>query len=390
MKIVFVSNLFPDTAEPYRGLDNSNLLHYLSRHCTVRVISPRPTRPLAFGGKTPRRVPCLVDAQFEPQYPTALYIPKVGSAFNHLLFARAIRQPLAELRKSFPFDTILCSWIYPDGCAVARVARRNGIPFVISAQGSDVHVYLRMAFRRRLITAAANASAGVITRSRKLADLLNEAGVARERLHAAYNGVDLRTFCPGDRKTARLALGLSSDEPTILFIGNFLQIKNPLLLVTAHAELCRRMEARCRLVMIGDGPLRRQARRKAKSVGTLGQIAFVGRQPPALVARYMQAADLLCVSSDNEGVPNVILEAFACGLPVVASRVGGIPEVLCHDFLGCLVEPSRPEALARVLAQTLPHKHDTARIIQHAQQFSWEATAKAYFDVLKAATPPET
>ena len=385
MKIVFVSNLFPDTAEPYRGLDNSSLLQYLSRHCAVRVISPRPARPLAFGGKTPRRVPCLVDAQFEPQYPTALYIPKVGSAFNHLLFARAIRQPLTELRKSFPFDAILCSWIYPDGCAVARVARRNGIPFVISAQGSDVHVYLRMAWRRRLITAAANASGGVITRSRKLADLLLEAGVEGARLRTVYNGVDLRTFCPGDRKTARAALGLPPDEPIILFVGNFLRIKNPLLLVTAHAELCRRRETRCRLVMIGDGPLREQAQRKAETSGTEGQIAFAGRQSPALVARYMQAANLLCLSSDNEGVPNVILEAFACGLPVVATRVGGIPEVLGHDFLGCLAEPANPEALARGLAITLTRKTDTARIVQHAQQFSWEATAKAYFDVLKAA-----
>ena len=91
---------------------------------------------------------------------------------------------------------------------------------------------------------------------------------------------------------------------------------------------------------------------------------------------------MLAVPSRNEGVPNVILEAFACGVPVVASDVGGIPEVLAHDFLGRLVEPDNRDALIAGLHATLSGPPDQTRIHNHARQFSWERTAAAYHDIL--------
>src|SRR5213075_2894096 len=100
------------------------------------------------------------------------------------------------------------------------------------------------------------------------------------------------------------------------------------------------------LVMIGDGPLAEKARQLAGRIGTRAQVVFAGRHDPASVARHMQAADVLALPSWNEGVPNVILEAFACGLPVVASRVGGIAEVLDQPALGTLVAAGNCDALA--------------------------------------------
>ena len=390
MKVAFISNLFPDSTEPYRGLDNSVLLQHLSpaapqrseggRDCEIRVIAPRPALPF----KKISRVPRSVDERFQPVYPKTLYIPKIGSQINHLLFARAIRKPLQTLRETFPFDVILCSWIYPDGCAVARVARKLGVPFVLIAQGSDIHVYLRMAFRRKLICAAANQSSGTITRSKKLAELLSEAGVAKEKLHPVYNGVDWETFRPGNRDAARTALGLPLDSKIILFVGNFLEIKNPLLLIDAHAQLCRRSaEGKIHLVMFGDGPLRDAAWCRANESGCANVVHLIGRKPPAEVARYMQAADLLCVSSDNEGVPNIVLEAFACGLPVVSTRVGGIPEVLAENFLGRLVEKKNLHELVAALEQTPAAKVESDKIRNYALQFSWERTAAAYLALLK-------
>lgn len=385
MKIVFVSNLFPDTTEPYRGLDNSILLKHLSRDCEIRVIAPRPTLPFSpasAGLRTPRRI----DEQFQPVYPKALYVPKIGSSVNHLLFARVIRKPLQTLRASFPFDAILCSWAYPDGCAVARVARELGVRFVLIAQGSDVHVYLRMAFRRKLLCDAANHSFATVTRSKRLTDMLHEADVAKEKLHPIYNGVDLEMFRPGNRDAARKQLGLPPDAKIILFVGNFLEIKNPLLLVDAHAELCRRDPGgKIQLVMIGDGPLREAVWLRASARGSAQAVQLLGRKPPDEVARYMQAADALCISSDNEGVPNVVLEAFACGLPVVSTRVGGIPEVLTEDFLGHLVERRNLPELVTALEQTLVIRPDSDKIRNHARQFSWERAAASYLALLRNA-----
>ena len=400
MKIAFVSNLFPDTSEPFRGLDNSVLLQHLASlpsppsdgrggenrsACEIRVISPRPVLPFS-PDSAGSRAPRPADEQFKPIYPKALYVPKIGSSVNHLLFARAIRTPLQTLRETFPFDAILCSWTYPDGCAVARVARELGVPFVLIAQGSDVHVYLQMASRRKLICAAANQSSATITRSKKLTELLREAGVAKEKLHPIYNGVDLETFRPGNRDASRKELGLPLDAKIILFVGNFFEIKNPLLLVDAHAELCRRdPDGKIHLVMLGDGPLCDAAWSRANASGCANAIHLLGRKPPAEVARYMQAADLLCISSDNEGVPNVVLEAFACGLPVVSTRVGGIPEVLTENFLGRLVEKRNLPALVTALKQTLATKAESDKIRNHAVQFSWERTAAAYLALLRNA-----
>ena len=104
----------------------------------------------------------------------------------------------------------------------------------------------------------------------------------------------------------------------------------------------------------------------------------------------MQAADVLCVPSKQEGVPNVILEAFACGLRTVATRVGGIPEVLDKEFLGRLVPSADVDALAKALGQTLMESPDRDAILRHAAQFSWECTTERYMSVLEEACEART
>jgi teichuronic acid biosynthesis glycosyltransferase TuaC len=387
MRLLFISNLFPDTREPYRGLDNATLLHYLAEHCEVRVMSPRPALPFAGGAE---KICREIDERFSPVYPKVFYIPKYGSRFNHHLFAHAIRRPLLEIKKEFPFDIILVSWTFPDTAAVAKLQRELGVPFVSIVQGSDAHSYLRMPHRREAIVAASNCASSVITRSTKLAELLESAGVAKEKLRPIYNGVDLDLFKPGQGKITKLEMGLSSQMPVILFVGNFYPVKNPQLLVRAHAELCRKFPQLCsQLVMVGGGPLEEEVRRVAAESAFGKHVILAGRKLAPEVARYMQAADVLCLSSDNEGVPNVILEAFASGLRVVSTDVGGIREVLMDDVLGKLV-PSRDEpALTDALAKTLSSPADAERIRQYAMNFSWAGTARSYFDLLQGALTEE-
>jgi glycosyltransferase involved in cell wall biosynthesis len=326
------------------------------------------------------------DAALHPIFIPTYYVPKVGSRVNHLLFAHAIRGPMKALHREFPFERILCCWTYPDGCAVSLVAAEMGLPFVIIAQGSDVHSFLRMPVRRPLIVAAAQASGGVITRSAELARLLREAGVDPSKLHPIYNGVDASIFRPADRNAARAETGIPADASVILFVGNLFPVKNPSLLLAAHAAVCRRFpERKIQLVMIGDGPLRGALEHEAEARGVGKSVSFLGKKLAPDVARYMQAADTLCVSSHNEGVPNVVLESFACGLRVVSTRVGGIHEVLNHDFLGKLVPPGDEAALADGLANTISQPPDTARILEHARQYSWENAAAAYGEVVRKA-----
>jgi len=381
MKVVFVSNLFPDEAENYRGLDNATLLHELRKSCDVRIISPRPTLPW----KSHFRKPRAMDRSFSPIYLEYPYVPKLGSLFNHHFFTRAIREPLRNLRNEFCFDVILVSWTFPDACAVARVAEEMNVPFVTIVQGSDAHAYLHMPLRRKVIVESLNCASSVITRSAKLAELLANAGVRKDRLHPVYNGVDLETFRPAEKYKARQELGLAQ-VPTILFVGNFLPVKNPLLLIQAHAQI----DPPVQLVMIGGGPLESEMRSAVATLGSSNRVIFAGRKTAVEVARYMQAADLLCLSSENEGVPNVVLEALATGIPVVSTDVGGIGEILNQEFLGSLVPKGNREELTKALQTWLASEVDAKRIRNYAEQFSWKRSAEAYLKLLKSAAEAES
>ena len=382
MKILFVSNLFPDSAAPGRGRINATLLRHLAPHAEIRVLSPRAALPL---GRWRRPVCRAEDRPFRPAYVRTPYLPGLGGLGNHRLMARALRAPIRQLRSAFPFDVVLCAWVYPDACAVELLGPELDAPLVAVAQGSDVHDYLRRPWRRRAIVRALSRAAATVTRSKDLARRLHAAGVPATKLHPIYNGVDTTVFQPGDARQARYELGLPTDAGIILYVGNLVPVKNPLLLIAAHAALCRTSDRPCELVMVGSGPLEAGARRQAARGGFGAHVRLVGQQTRREVARYMQAADVLCVPSRAKGVPNVLLEAFACGLRGVATRVGGIPEVLDREVLGRLVPGGDAKALANALGETLQQDARPEVIVRHAGQFSWQRTAEAYLSVLRLA-----
>lgn len=300
--------------------------------------------------------------------------------------ARSIEPALRKIREKFAFDVVLSSWIYPDACATAELARRNNFPFVAIAQGSDVHQYLKIPARRKIIEVSLSRASAIVARSCELGRQLVEAGIAESKIHTIYNGVDLDVFRVADKGAARRELKLPQEALIFLFVGNLLPIKNPLLLIEAHAEFCRRhVDKNVSLVMIGMGPLRNAIRDRAEVLGTGEFVFLLGGKPSSEVARYMQAADLLCVPSDNEGVPNVILEAFASGLRVIAREVGGIPEVLSEEFLGNLVGQANPSTMANAMNKVISHIATPEQIRFHATKFSWENTAQKYFKILQSA-----
>ena len=377
MKLLFVSNLFPDISEPYRGLDNVTLLHQLADRWEIRALAVRPTwRPRAW---RPREV----DTKFAPQYVAAPYVPKIGSRWNHRIMARVLRGQLQKLRQQFAFDIVLCSWIFPDSCAIAELSRELDFPFVAIAQGSDVHQYLQMPARREIITRLLPRASAVITRSGELARLLAEVGLPRECLHPIYNGVDLDLFRPGDKAAARRELGLPIEAPIILQVGNFYSIKNPLIPPTALTQMhLDRFKLPPVLIMVGGGNLEQEVRQFADRSLLRDRVILPGRTNAEGVARYMRAADVLSLTSANEGVPNVILEAFASGLPVVASEVGGIPEVHPGNEFGRLVTPIEPERFATAFEETLQSPPPPERLRNHGLQFSWQRAANAYHEIL--------
>jgi teichuronic acid biosynthesis glycosyltransferase TuaC len=388
MKLLFVSNLFPDRREPVRGLDNATLLQTLrvGHGYRIRVLAPRPSRLAGwFGSRLLPRGCRPGDETLHPCYVAAGYVPRFGSRWNDRLMARALRGPFVEAVRDFRPDVILASWLFPDGCAVAALARQAGLPVVLITQGSDTHQYLVDPVRRRKILAAIGEAEAVICRSGDLARRLETAGVPSEKLQVIYNGVDPDVFFPRDRAEARQALGVAHGDPSLLFVGNLLPVKNPVFLLRAHAafnDARSRAGARpSRLRLIGEGPMEPTLRQEARRLGTLDQVEFLGRRSAREVALWMSASDVFCLTSVAEGFPNVLLEAMACGLPIVSTDVGGIREKITGPENGHLVPPGDLGRYVAALGAALGSRSSGRR----SEDGSWTAAGQRYAGCLEAA-----
>ena len=138
-------------------------------------------------------------------------------------------------------------------------------------------------------------------------------------------------------------------------------------------------------MIAGKGPLRPKLEELAASLGIADRVQFLGPQLAPQIAEQMRQADVLCMSSLNEGLPNVVIEAMASGLPVVATDVGGIHEVIDAPWKGTLVPTGNTAALTTALNEALSHPLDRQRIAAYGQGLSWQRTAQAYETILREA-----
>ncbi|WP_345741937.1 D-inositol-3-phosphate glycosyltransferase [Serinicoccus marinus] len=229
-------------------------------------------------------------------------------------------------------------------------------------------------------------------------DLVELYAAAPAAVHVVPPGVDLDTFHPGDRQTARQAVGLPAEAEVLLFVGRIQPLKGPDVLVRAAGELVRRDAARRdRLVVAflgglsGSGLARPDGLRQVAREEGVDDLLHLG--PPVSreeLATWMRAADVVAVPSHHESFGLVAVEALACGTPVVVARVGGLP--LAVGDVGVLVDGHDPGDWADALEQVLAaHASDGAdedwvrRAQEHAQAYSWERTVDALLDAYAAA-----
>jgi glycosyltransferase involved in cell wall biosynthesis len=277
---------------------------------------------------------------------------------------------------------------YPDGVGVGLAARVLGLPYVITAHGSDINVYAQYSRLAWQIRWALGGAAAVIAVSRSLhAKITRLLGAAADRtpLHQiACAGFNPAVFFPGDRAEARRELGVLPQGRVVIFVGQLVTIKAVDRLVEAWRLLAADGRARPedRLILVGEGPTRDALERQVADASLADRVTFAGAYPQATVARWLRGADVLCLPSHNEGTPNVIVEALASGVPVVASDVGGIPDMIEPGVSGLLVPPGDAPALAGALAAALARPWDRDRVRQTVASRTWDAIGAATVDVL--------
>lgn len=377
MKILVLTNLYPTPWDPGRGEFNRQQFELLGERHEVHVVTA-----VDFRGRMRRQPVALGRSSVRRSWFTFVYPPRIGRALHAACWAVCLAVQCGRRLRAERFDCVLASWGYPDAVAAGWFARRLGIPCVVKLHGSDLNVQATFAPRRWQIRRTLRKAAGVVAVSRALAAKAVAIGADAATTRVIYNGVDGALFARGSRAEAREQLGLGG-SPLLLYVGNLKASKGCLELVDAFPAVLAAHPG-ARLVFVGAGPDREALLARARAPVCGGMVDLVGAIAHAQLANWFRAADLLCLPSFNEGVPNVVLEAMACGTPVVATRVGGIPEVV-PAYAGRLVPVHDRAALEQALLAAATQAWDAARIADHAAEFRWDDNIRQLEEVLQAA-----
>ncbi len=271
-------------------------------------------------------------------------------------------------------------YLWPDGVAAAQLAQELGVPFTLTARGTDLNLIADdPVIAARIAEASARAFACMAVSSALGDRFAAVAGLPRSRVADVRNGVDLERFRPGERAAARQALALPAEGRLVLGVGRLLAAKGFHLAAQALAALPPDV---C-LVLVGEGPDRAAIERVAPA-----RVRCLGPLPPERVALAYQAADVLVLPSEREGWPNVITEALACGLPVVATRVGGNAQILGDPVpraLGAWIERRDPDGVAAALCTVLAAPPDRAAVRAFAQRYGWDEPVRLLVDTFRRA-----
>lgn len=377
-RILVFSTLYPNAAQPNHGVFVENRLrHTLALGgLDAAVLAPVPYFPFShsvFGryaafAAVPKRE---TRHGLEIRHPRYAIVPRIDGGLTPWLLYRAAL-PIARCMQAEGgrFDVIDAHYFYPDGVAAAALGRALDIPVVITGRGTDLTLIPQSAGPRARILGAANEASAMVTVCEDLMHRLTALGADPNRTLVLRNGVDLELFSPGDRNAARSALGLT--HFTLLSVGALIPRKGHDLIIRALAAC-----PDCHLLIAGSGPLRAELERLAASQGVVERVRFLGDVPHKRLPEFYRAADVMVLASSREGWANVLLEAMACGTPVVATDVNGTAEALRSDVAGRLMPQRTSESLVEtlnLLRRNMPRREDTRR---YAEQFGWQIIARA-------------
>ncbi len=389
MQVLTFTTLYPNAEMPNHCLFVEHRIRHISREPDVQVtvLAPVPWFPLrsARFGQWARfaRVPAQENRHaLVVHHPRFMSLPKIGMSLAPLLMALSLLPVVRRLHRAHRFDVIDAHYLYPDAVAAVLLGRWLDIPVVGTARGSDVNRIAPHRGPRQWLQWALPKLQQLITVSQALHDRLRELNFALPAHALVRNGVDTSQFQPV-QAMPEWRQALPADQPVLLAVGNLVPEKGFALVLDTLARL-----PGMQLIMIGDGPEKRDLQQQAEQLQISDRVHWLGRRPQAELAAAYAHADVLLLTSHSEGMPNVVLEALACGLPVVATAVGGIPEWLSPPFGRCLAHRD-PQQFATAVREQLALA-GTARVAARAavSACDWQHTAAAHVHCLRVACSP--
>lgn len=377
LRLLTLSTVYPNPDQPGKGRFVHERIRHMASGADITVLAPVPFFDYQRRHKTKRGVPDTQDGRLPILRPRWIYPPLIGGINPLWLFLRLI-WPMRQLRRSFRYQVIDSHFAFPDGCAAALLAWLFRCPFTVTLRGSEV-LHAKYPLRRYGMGAALRRADRVIAVSERLRQFAIGLGVKPEHVKTIPNGVDTTRFFVRDQTESRRQHGIPLDRKMILSAGHLIELKGHHRIIQALSGI-RNQGTDAELVIAGGGgdvkSFEQEIHRTVSDCGLQQHVRFMGEVPQQTLAELMAAADVFCLASSREGWPNVVNESLACGLPVVATDVGAIPEMIASGQNGIVVPPGDVPALESALEEALHRDWDRAAIATWGQSRSWEQVAK--------------
>lgn len=385
MKILTFTTLFPNSVQNHHGIfTETTLKHQLATEkICATVVAPVPWFP----SKNPRfgrygafaTIPHLERRiGVDVHHPRYFLPPKVGMHIAPFLLAKAALPVMKKIAAGDGFDVIDAHYFYPDGVAAVLLGMYLNRPVVVSALGTDINLIPKFPLARSMIKWAGAHTSSMITVCDALKREMVELGMNGDKIHPLRNGVDLELFYPVAKEEARAALHI--DGFTMLSVGHLDPRKGHDRTIAALRYL-----PDVSLIIVGGGTDQAKLQQLAVREGVKERVRFVPPISQSQLRSYYGACDALVLASSREGWANVLLEAMACGTPVVASNVWGTPEVIQAPEAGVLLEENTPRGIAGGVQHLRAHYPLRAATRAYAERFGWGATTAGQLNLFRQA-----
>jgi glycosyltransferase involved in cell wall biosynthesis len=388
--ILVFSTLFPSGGQPHAGIFIRERMFRVARQLPLVVVAPIPWFPLQGLIRRFRphfRVPAPrleLQQDIEVHHPRFFCIPGVGKWLDGLFLALGSYRTVHRLCRERDLHVIDSHFGYPDGYAATLLGRWLGLPVAITLRGTEIR-HSRTPLLRPLLVKALQRAQRIITVSDSLRRHAISLGIPADKITVVGNGVDTEKFFPMEARAARQAWGLPEEGRFLITVGGLVERKGFHRVLEVLPELRKQYPDLHYLVVGGasaEGDWTERLQAMVREAGLRDCVHFMGTVVHERIRELLSAADLFVLSTRNEGWANVLLEAMACRLPVVATDVGGNAEVVNSLDLGYVVPFDDSAALQRALQQALERDWDRDAIAAHARANSWEVRVERLRGIL--------
>ncbi len=377
MKLLVITSVFPNNKQPALGIFVRERMFKVARHCEIKVVAPVPWFPFAGCLKKnyrPRVEYLEIQDSIEVYHPRFFSIPYFFKFIDGLFFFLSSMVTILKLKKHFKFDIVDSHFVYPDGFGAVLIGKLFHKPVTITLRGT-IKKLLRYPLIKFQIRYALKKATKVFAVCNDLKNVAASLGIHDGKIEVIPNGIDIEKFMPVNKLEARKELGLPADKKIMISVGGLVKRKGFHEVIALLPEI-KKMFPDLMYLIVGErsveGNYEPVLRKTVERLHLEKDVLFAGHQPHDKIYKWLSASDIFCLVTSNEGWANVFLEAMACGLPVVTTRVGGNEEVVSSDDYGMLFELEDKDGMADAIIKSFQKKWNREKIINYAGKNTWD------------------